>query len=223
MADTQNGKDPFVFPRWANALRGPLTVASALTPLYLAALVYLVFAPGTTAVGYAPEQPVPYSHQLHAGELGLDCRYCHVGVETGPAATLPPTHTCMNCHATVRTGSDKLAPVRDSHRTGRSIPWVRVHDLPDFVYFDHSAHVTRGVGCETCHGRIDKMETVAQAEGLNMAWCLGCHRDPVPHLRPVDEVTTMGYVPAIDQNELGPRLREAGHINPSTDCSTCHR
>lgn len=223
MDSKQNGHDDFVFPKWTNTLRMPLTIAAALAPVYLLALVYLLFAPGTTGVGYAPEQPVPYSHELHAGELGIDCRYCHTGVETGAAATLPPTQTCMNCHATVKTESEQLALVRESFETGRSIPWVRVHDLPDFAYFDHSAHVTRGVGCETCHGRVDKMEVVHQAEGLNMGWCLGCHRDPEPHLRPVAEATTMGYVPGSDQTELGLQLREARNINPPTDCSTCHR
>jgi len=219
----QNGHDDFVFPKWANTLRLPLTIAATLTPVYLLALIYLLFAPGTTGVGYAPEQPVPYSHELHAGELGIDCRYCHTGVETGATATLPPTQACMNCHATVKTESAQLALVRESFETGRSIPWVRVHDLPDYAFFDHSAHVTRGVGCETCHGRIDKMEVVHQTEGLNMGWCLGCHRDPEPHLRPVAEATTMGYVPGSDQTELGLQLREARNINPPTDCSTCHR
>lgn len=223
MDSKHNGHDPFVFPKWANALRLPLTIGAALTPVYIAAIIYLSFAPGTTGVGYSPEQPVPYSHALHAGELGIDCRYCHTGVETGAAAAIPPTQTCMNCHATVKTESAQLAPVRESFETGRPIPWVRVHDLPDYVFFNHSAHVTRSVGCETCHGRVDKMETVYQAEGLNMGWCLGCHRDPESYLRPVPDVTTMGYAPDGDQTELGLRLRKARNINPSTDCSTCHR
>ena len=191
--------------------------------MYLTVLVTGVFSPEMSAIGYAPEQPVPYSHELHAGELGIDCRYCHTGVETGARATIPPTQTCMNCHATVKTESEQLALVRESFETGEPIPWVRVHDLPDYAYFDHSAHVTRGVGCESCHGRIDKMEVVHQSEGLNMAWCLGCHRAPETHLRPVAEATSMGYVPEIDQTELGLQLREARNINPSTDCSTCHR
>ena len=219
----QPRRDAFVFPRWTNAVRLPLTVVGALAPLYVLGMLYLVFAPGTTGVGYRPEQPVPYSHRLHAGELGIDCRYCHTGAETGPAAAVPPTRTCMNCHATVRTESDKLALVRESAATGRPIPWVRVHDLPDFVYFDHSAHVTRGIGCESCHGRVDRMDVVTQRRGLNMAWCLGCHRHPERELRPRDRVTEMGYVPEGDRLELGRRLREQYDINPSTDCSTCHR
>lgn len=219
----QGGHDPFRFPKWANTIRLPVTLAAALAPLYILGLLYLLFSPGATSVGYQPQQPVPYSHQMHAGQLGIDCRYCHTGVETGAAATLPPTSVCMNCHATVRTQSEKLQLVRESFATGMPIPWVRVHDLPDFVYFDHSAHVRRGVGCESCHGRIDKMEVVRQVSGLNMAWCLGCHRDPVPHLRPEDAVTVMGYVPDEPQLELGRRLRDARHITPKTDCSTCHR
>jgi hypothetical protein len=219
----KQGRSSFEFPKWANAIRLPVALMAAGAPVYILGMLYLLFDPGTTSVGYMPEQPVQYSHRLHAGELGIDCRYCHTGVDKGASATLPPTQTCMNCHSTVKTESEMLAAVRESYATGMPIEWVRVHDLPDFVYFDHSAHVTRGVGCESCHGRIDEMEVVYQAEGLNMGWCLGCHRDPEPHLRPVDEVTTMGWTPGLDQRELGAQLREARNINPPTDCSTCHR
>ncbi|HRX51889.1 MAG TPA: cytochrome c3 family protein [Candidatus Krumholzibacteria bacterium] len=196
---------------------------AAGAPVFVLGLLYLAFWPGTTSVGYQPQQPVPYSHALHAGELGIDCRYCHTGVEVGAKATIPPTATCMNCHATVRTESEKLQLVRDSYATGEPVEWVRVHDLPDFVFFNHSAHVERGIGCESCHGRVDQMEVVSQFAGLNMGWCLKCHREPEAHLRPVDQVTVMGYEPAEDQLTLGARLREARNINPSVDCSTCHR
>ncbi len=125
-----------------------------------------------------PTQPVPYSHALHVGQLGMDCRYCHTGVEVAAAATIPPTQTCMNCHSKVRANSEKLIPIRESYATGMPVPWIRVHDLPDYVYFDHSAHVRRGVGCVSCHGRIDTMEVVFQAEPLSMGWCLECHRNP---------------------------------------------
>ncbi len=145
-----------------------------------------------TDVGYAPEQPVPYSHALHAGQLGIDCRYCHNTVETAAHAAVPPTQTCMNCHAAIRKESEKLIPVRASYATGMPIPWVRVHDLPDYVYFNHSAHVRRGVGCVSCHGRVDTMEVVYQAEPLSMGWCLDCHRNPERHLRPVEFVTEHG-------------------------------
>jgi hypothetical protein len=213
----------FEFPKWANAIRLPVALMAAGAPIYGLALLYLAFDPGTTSVGYQPIQPVEYSHVLHAGELGIDCRYCHTAVDVGAPATLPPTQTCMNCHATVKTESDKLALVRESYATGMPIPWVRVHDLPDFAFFNHSAHVTRGVGCESCHGRVDQMEVVYQYAGLNMGWCLGCHRSPEEHLRPVDQVTVMGYEPAEEQLALGARLREARNINPPVDCSTCHR
>ena len=223
MDHDKQGRGPFVFPKWANTIRIPVSLMAAGAPLYILGILYLAFAPGTTGGGYQPEQPVPYSHRLHAGELGIDCRYCHTGAEKGPAATLPPTQTCMNCHATVKTESEQLALVRESFETGMPIEWVRVHDLPDYAYFNHSAHVTRGIGCESCHGRVDRMEVVAQAEGLNMGWCLGCHRNPEEHLRPVDQVFTMGWEPGVDQLELGAQLREDRNINPPTDCSTCHR
>ncbi len=177
-------------------------------------------------MGYQPEQPLPYSHATHAGKLGIDCRYCHTTVEHAAVAAVPPTQTCMNCHTKIglKEGqSDKLQLVRDSNANGTPIPWVRVHDLPDFVYFDHSAHVRRGVGCVSCHGRVDKMEVVYQAEPLSMGWCLGCHRNPEPHLRPLERITEMDWVPWEDRAAMGRRLREEYNIDPSTDCSTCHR
>jgi hypothetical protein len=167
---------------------------------------------------------VPYSHALHVGELGLDCRYCHSTVEKSAKAAVPPAATCMNCHAGIRDDSKKLLPVRESFANGTTVDWVRVHDLPDYVYFNHSAHVTRGVGCESCHGRVDQMEKVYQVQPLTMGWCLDCHRAPEQHLRPRSEVTTMGYQPAGgDQLELGRKLRTENQINPPTNCSTCHR
>ncbi|MBZ0267676.1 cytochrome c3 family protein [bacterium] len=186
-------------------------------------LLYYGIHPQAMDIGYMPQQPVPYSHRLHAGELGIDCRYCHNTVESSAFASIPPTEVCMNCHATIRPQSEKLAAVRESFATGMPVPWIRVHDNPDFVYFNHSAHVTRGVGCVECHGRVDKMEEVYQAEALSMAWCLSCHRAPDERLRPVEEVTNMQWAAAGDAAELGAQLREARDINPSTDCSTCHR
>jgi len=173
--------------------------------------------------GYQPRQPVPYSHALHAGQLGIDCRYCHTNVEHGAAATLPPTEVCMNCHARIRAASPKLLKARESFATGMPIEWVRVHDLPDFVYFNHSAHVRRGIGCVSCHGRVDKMEVVYQAQPLNMGWCLGCHRHPENYLRPVEFITKMDWTPEEGQQATGRRLKEDYNINPSTDCVTCHR
>lgn len=212
-----------LFPSWFDKLvpLGGLLVVGGV--LYAVVLILLSTSPNTTATGYMPTQPVPYSHALHAGELGIDCRYCHTGVEIGAKASIPPTQTCMNCHANVRKDSKLLEPVRESFATGMPIEWVRVHDLPDFVYFDHSAHVTRGVSCVSCHGRVDQMDVVYQAEPLNMGWCLSCHRNPESHLRPRQFVTDLGWQPDEDPAVLGARLREELGINPSTDCSVCHR
>lgn len=212
----------FVFPRWMNLTRVGIAVALVAGPLYVIAVVAYGASPRTTDVGYMPKQPVAYSHAIHVGKLGMDCRYCHTTVEVAARAAIPPTQTCMNCHAHIRADSEKLLPVRDSNATGMPIEWVRVHDLPDYVYFNHSAHVRRGVGCVSCHDRVDKMEVVYQAEPLSMGWCLDCHRNPEPHLRPLDKVTDLAWAPA-DPMELGRRLREEYNINPSTDCDTCHR
>jgi hypothetical protein len=212
----------FLFPRWTNGIRTVLGILGPGALLYLVVLVWFGGSPKTTDVGYRPEQPVPYSHALHAGELGIDCRYCHNTVETAAEAAIPPTQTCMNCHAKIRSQSPKLIPVQESYATGLPIRWIKVHDLPDYAYFDHSAHVSRGVGCVSCHGRVDKMEVVYQAEPLSMGWCLDCHREPERHLRPVEYVTDMAWQ-AEDQLALGRALREARNINPSEDCSTCHR
>lgn len=213
----------FVFPRWTNAIRPLVGVALVVVPAYLIVVVWLGFSPKTINAGYQPVQPVPYSHALHVGKLGIDCRYCHNTVERGAKAALPPTQTCMNCHQRVRAKSEKLALVRQSAATGEPIRWVRVHDLPDYVYFDHSAHVTRGVSCVECHGRIDKMEVVRQVAPLSMGWCLSCHRNPDAHLRPPELVTRLDWVPEEDRETVGRRIRQANNIHPSTDCSTCHR
>jgi hypothetical protein len=216
---------PFVFPRWANKTRALAGVLLGAAPLYLTGLVWYGASPKTTDVGYEPKQPVPYSHALHAGQLGLDCRYCHNTVEQAAHAAIPATQTCMNCHEMVHTKSDKLAPVRASWETNEPVEWVKVHDLPDYVYFNHSAHVTRGVGCVSCHGRVDQMEEVHQVEPLIMSWCLQCHRNPEKNLRPPEEVTNMTWAPPDGQDpiEYGKMLREKNHLNPPTDCSTCHR
>jgi hypothetical protein len=216
---------PFVFPRWANKTRALAGVLLGGAPLYLTGLIWYGASPKTTDVGYEPHQPVPYSHALHAGQLGLDCRYCHNTVEQAAHAAIPATQTCMNCHETVHTKSEKLAPVRESWATNQPVEWLKVHDLPDYVYFNHSAHVTRGVGCVTCHGRVDQMEEVYQKEPLSMSWCLQCHRNPEPSLRPPEEVTNMTWAPpdGQDPTEYGKMLREKNHLNPPTDCSTCHR
>lgn len=215
--------DIFIFPKWTWVLRPAVAIGAAGGLLYAAVIVTFGFSPQATDVGYAPVQPVPYSHALHVGQLGMDCRYCHSAVETTAHAAVPPTQTCMNCHSMIRAASEKLIPVRESYATGLPVEWVKVHDLPDYVYFNHSAHVRRGVGCVSCHGRVDTMEVVTQVEPLSMGWCLQCHREPERHLRPLEFVTQLDWVPGEDQLALGRRLREQNDINPPQDCSTCHR
>jgi len=180
-------------------------------------------SPVYTDVGFRPTQPIDYSHKLHAGDLGIDCRYCHSNVEVSPHANVPPTQTCMNCHTLILPESEKLLPVRESHQVGIPIEWVRVHMLPDYAYFDHSAHLRAGVGCISCHGRVDQMAKVQQVEPLSMGWCLDCHRDPAKHLRPPSEVTNMTWTPPENQLERAQQQIEELDINPPVDCSGCHR
>jgi hypothetical protein len=184
---------------------------------------WIVESPYETRQSVPREQPVPFSHEHHAGDLGIDCRYCHSTVETSSFANIPATKVCMNCHSQMWAVAPDLEPVRQSYRTGKSIQWTRVHDLPDFVYFDHSIHVNKGVGCSTCHGQVDKMPLTWQAQSLRMEWCLACHRNPERYVRPVERVFDMSYRAPSDQIALGKRLVEQYHIQSLTSCSTCHR
>lgn len=186
--------------------------------------IWLVFRSSyTTQVGVVRPQPVEFSHEHHVSGLGIDCRYCHTSVETSPFAGIPPTATCMTCHSQIWTDSPKLEVVRASYRTGESIPWTRVHDLPDFAYFDHSIHVAKGVGCETCHGRVDLMNVLWQKPTMQMQWCLDCHRQPEKYLRPRQFIFSMDYQPPADQLELGRKLKEEYDVHTRIDCSACHR
>jgi Cytochrome c7 and related cytochrome c len=172
------------------------------------------------------EQPVPFSHEHHVGGLGIDCRYCHTSVETSSFAGIPPTSTCMNCHSQIWSASDVLKPVRDSFQNGTPIRWTRVHNLPDFVYFNHEIHVRKGVGCSTCHGPVDRMPLMRQEHSLQMEWCLGCHRQPEQFLRPQAEVFNMSWQPDSDQITRGRSLVKEYDIRSVallTSCSTCHR
>jgi hypothetical protein len=175
----------------------------------------------------AREQPIPFSHTHHVGSMGIDCRYCHTTVENSNFANVPPTKTCMNCHSQIWVNSPTLEPVRASYRTDQSIAWTRVNDLPDFVYFNHSIHIKKGVGCETCHGRVDKMPLMYQEASLEMRWCLDCHRDPAKYVRPRQFITKMGYDPEVDagadQRTIGNRLMTEYHIQKLDTCYTCHR
>jgi hypothetical protein len=216
-----------IFPQWTETFKKWVNLLVLGAPVYLVALIAYGVTPEALRIGYQPEQPVPYSHALHAGELGMDCRYCHSTVERAAKAAVPPAATCMNCHQTVHPKSEKLLPIREAYAGAGDVRWTRVHDLPDYVYFNHSAHVSIGVGCESCHGRIDQMVKVYQYAPLTMQWCLECHRavgdataagTTPPYLRPPSKVTEMGYkrTPA-DLKDI------AKNVRPPTNCSTCHR
>jgi hypothetical protein len=230
----------FTFPKWTNQLRVILGAGGGLAPVYLVGLFWVGASPKTTDVGYAPKQPVPFFHSIHAGQLGMDCRYCHLAVEQGPHSSIPAASVCMNCHKSILASDPRLKPVRESALTGDPVAdpeshvkgWQKVHDLPDFVYFNHSAHVTRGVGCVSCHDRIDRMDVVTQMKPLSMGWCLDCHRAPDEHIRPIDpkdanyaKPTDMTWLekPLEKRLEIGAHERQLRGINPPTDCSTCHR
>jgi cytochrome c7-like protein/class III cytochrome C family protein len=215
---------PQIFHHSTNTLsRFSIFGALFLVVAALWALLEINRSTYVTRAGEAREQPVPFSHAHHVGGIGIDCRYCHTTVEFAATAGIPSTKTCMNCHTQIWSDSPTLEPVRESFRTDRSIEWVRVHDLPDFVYFDHSAHVNKGVGCSTCHGRVDRMPLMWQEASLQMEWCLDCHRQPERHLRPRSEVFNVAYEPPADQRELGHRLVQEYGVHTRTSCSTCHR
>ncbi len=205
-----------------------VTIFGALLFIAILAGVGLTVARSdqTTGVGIVQPQPVQFSHRHHVGVLGIDCRYCHHTVEDSSFAGMPATHTCMTCHSQIWNESPALEPVRESYATGMPLTWTRVHDLPDFVYFNHSIHVQKGVGCETCHGPVDEMAMMWQAEPLTMEWCLDCHREPERFLRPKEEVFNMDYQPPTNQVALGRQLVEEYHILPAqwlTECYACHR
>lgn len=215
---------PQFFSRSANTI-AKFSILGAVTALGLVmwAGAMIIRSPYEMMQNVPREQPVPFSHEHHVGGLGIDCRYCHTTVETSSFANIPATKICMNCHSQMWATSPILEPVRESYRTGRSIAWTRVHDLPEYVYFNHSIHVSKGVGCSTCHGRIDKMPLTWQAQPLTMEWCLDCHRDPAQYVRPREQVFNMAYTPPANQLALGKQLMSDYHIQSLTSCSTCHR
>lgn len=180
-------------------------------------------SPYVTGVYVPPDQPVPFSHKHHVTQVGIDCRYCHTSVERAAYAGMPATEVCMSCHSQVWADAPMLEPVRESWRTGSSLEWTRVHDLPEFVYFNHSIHVNKGMSCAVCHGRVDQMPLVWKVNTLHMSWCLDCHRQPEKYIRPKEEVFNMAYVPQEDQMVLGARLVEEYKVRKLTDCSVCHR
>lgn len=230
----------FYFPNWVNKFALMLIIGGGAVAGYLGTCLFAGIHPEIVNVGHAPKQPVPYSHKLHVGKLKLDCRYCHNTVDKAGHAAIPPTATCGNCHGGERTkkgatlgivhpDSSLLEPVRLSLEENKPIMWERVHDLPDFVYFNHAAHVTRGVSCVSCHGRIDKMEVVTQVEPMSMKWCLDCHRNPEPHIRDPKLVTQLDFKPTDENGEelsaskYGKQWAEKLEIKTNISCSTCHR
>jgi hypothetical protein len=218
-----------IFPRSTNAISRVSIFGAAFFALGLLMVVYTIMrSPYVTQVNVARDQPVPFSHQHHVEGLGIDCRYCHTTVERSSFAGIPPTETCMSCHSQIWTNAAMLEPVRESMRTGVPIRWNRVHDLPDYAYFNHQIHVSKGVGCASCHGRVDKMPLMWKDQPLTMEWCLECHRHPERHLRPKEEVFNMAWAApegGEGQLALGHELIKKNHIpvDRITNCSTCHR
>lgn len=216
-----------VFPASANTL-AILTLVLLVLAAGMAGAIgfHLYRSPFVTQVTVAKEQPIPFSHFRHVQGNGLDCRYCHVSVEDSSFAGIPPTETCMTCHSQVLTDSEMLAPVRESWRVSDPIEWIRVNDVPDFVYFNHSIHVAKGIGCATCHGPVDQMPLTWKEETLHMQWCLDCHRAPEKYIRPKEEVFNMEWsLPADEQLALGRTLVEEYNVQVGQldDCSICHR
>jgi len=219
-----------IFPKWTNSLPLVLAVLAALGGAGVAAGVTLYLTPKYYRVGYQPVQPVPFSHRVHAGQLGLDCRYCHNGVDKSWFANLPGASTCMNCHNQVMKDDPVLQIVRDSATNNTPIAWVQLHRMPDYVYFNHSVHVTRGISCVACHGRVDQMDEVRYAKPLSMSFCLDCHRNPAAAIRPTDEVTKLDWQWSTNSFE-NTRLQEMNgqkfvhdwKVESLQSCSACHR
>ncbi|MFC0410688.1 cytochrome c3 family protein [Roseomonas elaeocarpi] len=215
-----------IFPPYANTLSRAALAATALLVLSLLALgFWLPFTSHVTHQDITVEQPVQFSHAHHAGELGIQCGYCHTSVQKSRFAGVPPTETCMTCHSQIWTNAAILAPVRESLAKGQPLRWERVHVLPDYVFFDHSVHVNNGVGCSSCHGDVTRMQQIRQVAPLTMEWCLSCHRDPAPNLRPQSEIFNMDWQPAADQRQRGEQLIQHYmiHTEGLTECSRCHR
>jgi len=212
-----------IFPEWTNRLPILLVTAKGCLVGVIIFGVWYFGSPAYTDVGYRPVQPIPFSHKMHVDSLEIDCRYCHSQVESSPHANVPPTQTCMNCHRMIKADSEKLVPLQQSWTSGRPIAWTRVHKLPDYAYFNHSAHLSAGIGCNSCHGDIAEMEVVTLAEPLSMSWCLDCHRDPGPHLRRHDKLTNTAWLAPEDQAAFATIEIEQKKIDPPVDCSGCHR
>lgn len=214
-----------IFPKWTNNLPRNIIIGALLAGTAVTAGVTYYFTPEYTRVGYAPIQPVAFPHSVHVTQLGLDCRYCHNGVEKSWYSNIPATSVCMNCHNQVLKDDDRLAAVRESAATGQPIPWIQIHKLPDYAYFNHSVHVNRGVSCVECHGNINHMDEVYHAKPLSMSFCLDCHRNPAKHLRPLDKITDLDWKAPSEDAQLaqGKEIQEHWKVQSLQNCSTCHR
>ena len=213
-----------IFPKWTNKLPLRLLLGVMIVGSLVTAGVTYYFTPKYTRVGYQPIQPVPCPHTVHAEQLGLDCRYCHNGVEQSWFSNIPSANTCMNCHNQVLASDARLEPVRESFRSGQPVSWVQIHKTPDYVYFNHSVHVNRGVSCVHCHGPINKMDEVYHAKPLSMSFCLDCHRDPAAKIRPPEEVYNLNWVPPENfAKDKGAKFVHDWKVNASQNCSACHR
>jgi hypothetical protein len=215
---------PQIFHRSTNTI-AKVSIFGAVFFLALFTWIFSTLLRSSYATGQSVylNQPVPFSHDHHVAQLGIDCRYCHTSVEKSYFAGMPATQTCMNCHRQIWNNAELLAPVRQSFATDEPIRWSRVNDLPDFVYFNHSIHVAKGFGCVTCHGRVDRMPLMLQAASLQMEWCLDCHRNPEKYIRPREEVFNMAWEPPADAAVMRARLIEEYEVRSLTSCSTCHR
>lgn len=214
-----------IFPKWTNRLPAMVLVGAVVVGTAATAGVWYYFTPKYTRVGYSPLQPVAFSHNTHAEQLGIDCRYCHNGVEKSWYSNVPSSSLCMNCHSQVLKDDPRLEPVRQSAASGEPIPWVQIHKLPDYVYFNHSVHVNRGISCFSCHGQINQMDEVSEAQPLSMTFCLNCHRNPEQNIRPPEQVFNLNWRPASPTQQLaeGRRLVEEWKVQRLEYCSTCHR
>ncbi|MEQ1884105.1 MAG: cytochrome c3 family protein [Bryobacteraceae bacterium] len=212
-----------IFPKSSDIILKVLGAVIGLGAVATVAAYTYYTWPTVIDTGYQPVQPIPYSHKLHAGEMGIDCYYCHTTVYKANFAAVPSQAACMKCHEQVKKDSPRLEPLRAAAYSGSPIPWVQVHRLPDYVYFSHQAHLSAGVSCVSCHGRVDQMIEVRQEKPLNMAWCLECHRNPAPNLRPAEFVTKLDWTPDRDPVEIGKEIIAQKHIEPPTNCSGCHR
>lgn len=212
------------FPRWTNTLARATLIAVACTLVGVpVALMAWVRTPNATRRYQPVAQPVAFDHRIHVTGQRIDCLYCHYSAGRSASAGIPPTSACVPCHSAAWMSSDVLRPVRASVASGRPLQWNRVDALPGFVYFNHAIHVNKGVGCESCHGRVDRMGQVYQSAPLTMQWCVNCHRNPAAALRPLSAITTMGFVPPVSQRELGAQLVQKYHVRSLTNCTTCHR